>query len=105
MLAALSGLLLTAAFPKIGLDWVAFAALVPLLAAISGQRPAEAWRLGFAAGLVHCLTLFYWVVYTMNTYGHLPLYLSVPVLVLMAAYLAVYPAAFTAGLVLMRLSP
>ena len=105
MLAVLSGVLLTAAFPKFDLDWMAFAALVPLLSAISGRRPAEAWRLGFAAGLVHCLTLFYWVVYTMNTYGQLPLYLSVPVLVLLSAYLAIYPAAFTSGLVLMRLSP
>ncbi len=98
-------MLLTAAFPPVNLSWLAFAALIPLLAAVSGRGPAQAWRFGFATGLVHYLTLLYWVVYTMQTYGGLPLYLSLPVLVLLAAYLAVYPAAFAAGLALMRLSP
>jgi apolipoprotein N-acyltransferase len=104
-LAAASGLLLTAGFPAIDLPGLAFIALLPLLAATRGSGPARAWRLGFVTGGVHYLTLLYWVVYTMRTYGHLPLYLSVPVLFLLAAYLALYPAFFGAGLVLMRTSP
>lgn len=95
-IAAGSGLLLTAAFPALALSDLAFVALVPLLAAVAGRRPPEAFRLGFLAGLVHFGTLLAWVVYTMGTYGQLPLFLSLPVLGLLAAYLSVYPAAFAA---------
>ena len=94
--AAGSGLLLTAAFPDVSLSGLAFVALVPLLAAVAGRRPSGAFRFGFIAGLVHYGTLLSWVVYTMGTYGRLPLWLSVPVLGLLAAYLSVYPAAFAA---------
>ena len=94
--AAGSGLLLTAAFPDLALSGLAFVALVPLLAAVAGRRPPEAFRLGFLAGLVHFGTLLAWVVYTLGTYGQLPLFLSVPVLGLLAAYLSIYPGAFAA---------
>ncbi len=96
--ALLSGLLLTAAFPDIGLEWMAWVALAPLLLAIRDRRPGAAFRLGFMAGFVHYATLVYWVVHTMRTYGHLPLYLAVPALFLLAAYLALYPALFSAAL-------
>jgi apolipoprotein N-acyltransferase len=43
---------------------------------------------------MHYLTLVYWLYYTMQTYGHLPWYLSIPVLFLMATYLALYIIAF-----------
>ncbi len=91
-------MLLTAAFPKIGLEWLVWIGLLPLLLAIRDQSPGAAFRLGFIAGLAHCLTLVYWVVHTMRTYGHLPLYLAVPALFLLAAYMALYPALFSAVL-------
>lgn len=94
--AAGSGLMLTAAFPDLSLSGLAFVALVPLLAAVTGRRSSEAFRLGFLAGMVHYASLLSWVVYTMGTYGQLPLFLSVPVLGLLAAYLSLYPAAFAA---------
>ena len=97
--ALLSGLLLTAAFPKIGLEWIAWIGLTPLLLAIRDRKPGAAFRLGFIAGLAHYATLLYWVVHTMRTYGHLPLYLAAPALFLLAAYLALYPALFSAILV------
>ncbi len=93
-LALLSGLMLTAAFPKIGLSWLAWVALVPLLAC-TGRVPAgRSFRLGFLAGLAHYLTLCYWLVATMQTYGGLPVYLSVPLLVLLSAYLSLFIGAF-----------
>jgi apolipoprotein N-acyltransferase len=98
-----SGLLLTAAFPDLQLSGLAFVALVPLLAAIAGRRKAAAFRLGFLAGIVHYATLLPWVVYTMGTYGQLPLFLSVPLLGLLAAYLAIYPAGFAALMVHLRI--
>ena len=61
--ALFSGLLLTAAFPKIGLEWLAWIGLAPLLLAVRDQRPGAAFRLGFIAGLAHYLTLVYWVVH------------------------------------------
>jgi len=95
--AAASGLLLTLAFPKPGQPNLAFLALVPLLLTLRNASFSRGVKLGFVTGWVHFVTLVYWVAYTMKIYGHLPLYLSIPLLVLLAAYLALYPALF-AGL-------
>jgi apolipoprotein N-acyltransferase len=92
--AIISGLLMTAAFPKVGLSGLAWLALVPLLVSLRGQRPKNAFRTGMIAGLTHYLTLLYWVVFTMRTYGYLPWWQCVSLLVLLAAYLAVYPGLF-----------
>jgi apolipoprotein N-acyltransferase len=94
LLAALSGLLLTGSFPKIGLDWVVWVALVPLFAAIANLSAKKSFRIGFIAGLIHYLSLLYWVVPVMETYGYLPLYLSIAILFLFAAVLAIFPAVF-----------
>ena len=98
LIAALSGLLLTGAFPKIGLDWLAWVALVPLLYAIRNQSAGSGFRLGFITGLLHFLSLLYWLVPVMRTYGYLPAYLSVLILFLFAAFLALFVASFAAAL-------
>ncbi len=95
----ISGLLLTAAFPKVGLAGLAWFALVPLLIALRALNPKEAFRTGMIAGLVHYLTLLYWVVFTMRTYGYLPWWQCVSLLVLLAAYLALFPGLFALTLV------
>ncbi|WP_167527761.1 apolipoprotein N-acyltransferase [Desulfosarcina alkanivorans] len=92
--AVISGLLMTLAFPKLGLSATAWFALVPLLVALRGLSPQAAFRTGMIAGLAHYLTLLYWVVFTMRTYGYLPWWQCVSLLVLLAAYLAVYPGLF-----------
>ena len=97
--AVISGLLLTAAFPKAGISGLAWFALVPLLAVLRGLNPKEAFRIGMIAGLAHYLTLLYWVVFTMRTYGYLPWWQCVSLLVLLAAYLALYPGLFALALV------
>ena len=96
--AALSGLLLTGAFPKIGLDWLAWVALVPLLYTLKDQPVGAGFRLGFITGLVHFLMLLYWLVPVMRTYGYLPAYLSILILLLFAAFLAVFVGSFAAAL-------
>ena len=96
--AAVSGLLMSAAFPKVGLSVLAWVALVPLFAALRGQAPKDAFRTGMIAGLAHYLTLLYWVVFTMRTYGYLPWWQCVSLLVLLAAYLALYPGLFALAL-------
>jgi len=100
--AAASGLLLTLAFPKIGQPALAFLALVPLLLTLRRASFSNGFRLGFIAGLVHFISLVYWAAYTMKIYGHLPLYLCIPLLVLLAAYLALYPALFAGLTTLIR---
>lgn len=97
--AIISGLLLTASFPKIGLAPLAWLALVPLLFSVRNQGPENGFRLGLLAGFVHFVTLLYWLVHTMRVYGYLPLYLSVIILVLFAAFLALFVAFFTTLLV------
>lgn len=94
--AALSGLLATGAFPDVGIAPLAWICLAPLLAAINGRSPGRSFRLGVVAGLAHYLTLLYWVVYTMQVYGHLPLALCLPTLVLLASYLSLYTGLFAA---------
>lgn len=97
-LAATSGILLTASFPRTNLFWLAWVSLVPLLYALKGLSRNESFRLGLITGLVHYLTLIYWLVHTMRTYGYLPLYLSILVLLLLSFYLAVYFAVFSAAI-------
>jgi apolipoprotein N-acyltransferase len=92
--AAISGLLLTAAFPKPGLSLLAWVALVPLLIALQGLDPRQAFRIGMVAGLAHYLTLLYWVVITMRTYGYLPWWQCISLLVLLSTYLGLYPGVF-----------
>ena len=95
--AVASGLLLTLAFPKSGHPVLALFAIVPLLLTLRTASFAGGFKLGFITGLVHFVSLVYWAAYTMKIYGHLPLYLCIPLLLLLAAYLALYPALF-AGL-------
>jgi apolipoprotein N-acyltransferase len=96
--AIISGVLLTGAFPKIGLDWLAWIALVPLLYAIRDLSAGTGFWVGFITGLVHFLSLLYWLVPVMRTYGYLPLFLSVAVLILLAAVLALFIASFAVAL-------
>jgi len=94
VLAAFGGLLLTVSFPKAGLEWLAWVALVPLFVSISRLSPGRVFRIGLVAGFAHYLTLLYWLAYTMQHYGHLPFYISVPALVLFSLYLGLFPAVF-----------
>ena len=88
LMAVLSGILLTAAFPKIDLAALAWAAFVPLLWAVRNAGPREAFRRGMVFGIAHHLSLLYWLVPTMTIYGHLPLPLAVGILFLFASVLS-----------------
>ncbi len=50
--------------------------------------------MGFIAGMTHFLSLLYWLVPVMRTYGYLPWYLAIIILILFAAVLAVFIALF-----------
>ena len=94
LLAVLSGALLTASFPPGKLDFLAWIALVPLLAALHDASPSRAFRLGFTAGLAHYLTLVYWIIQVLGRYGGLNILANIGILLLFCCYLALYPSFF-----------
>ncbi len=93
--ATISGLIMTASFAPSPLDWLVWFALVPLLRSLHDESPAHAFLLGHIAGLVHYLTLIYWIVPTLQNYGYLDLLTSCAALLLLCLYLALYPAVFS----------
>jgi apolipoprotein N-acyltransferase len=94
LLAALSGVMLTASFPPSTMSWMAWFALVPLLISLDNESASNGFRLGFIAGLVHYLTLIYWIINVISAYGGLNLITSSVVLLLLCLYLSLYQGAF-----------
>jgi apolipoprotein N-acyltransferase len=95
--AVLSGLLLAAAFPKWDQVYFLALALVPLFWALKGKSLKGAFFLGLVSGLAFYLGLLYWIVYVTHVFGHLPLPLSIGVLLLLAGYLCLYRALWALG--------
>jgi apolipoprotein N-acyltransferase len=104
-LAAFSGFLLTLSFPKFEISWLAWFAFIPLFVAIRNLSLKNGFYLGLLAGLVHYLSLVYWLEHTMAAYGHLPFYVSIPILFLLSFYLAFYIALFSMALTRLCSSP
>ncbi|HVZ22037.1 MAG TPA: apolipoprotein N-acyltransferase [Vicinamibacterales bacterium] len=104
-LAVVSGLLLALSFPKFGQPAFAWIALAPLLLAltgwhggagrISGQPPLHAFLLGLATGVVYFVGTIYWTGTVIETFGEVPMVLAYGAMLLLALYLALFPA-FTA---------
>ena len=94
-LAICSGFLLTASFPKLGHGIFAWIALVPLMISLSNLSLFNGFRIGFLAGLVHYVTLLYWFVPFLKTYGPFSIYLSIAILLILCAYIALYLAFFS----------
>lgn len=90
LLALLSGVLIACSFPKPGLVPLAWIALIPLLTALEGQSPRAAFRLGLISGLTAYAGLLYWVTIVMGQYGHLPLFATIPLWLLLSAWLALF---------------
>ena len=86
LLAIGAGLLLTAAFPKIGIAGCAWIAPALMIAAAHGKHGSEAFRVGYVAGLAHFLSSLYWLLLIPVT--------GFPILgwFLLSVYLGLYPA-------------
>ena len=109
-LALAAGVLLALSFPKYGHPAVAWIALVPLLVALAGrpiasvveragrrrpspgQPPLRAFLLGLVAGIVYFVGTIYWTSTVVATFGQLPTPVAIFAMLLLAAYLALYPA-------------
>jgi len=89
-----SGIFLTLALLGKNASLFAWFALVPLLFAIKNLGFFQSVKLGFITGIIHFASCLYWLIYTMDYYGGIPLYQSVGILFLFSAYLALYPAFF-----------
>ena len=94
LLAILSGLLLTLSFSPNAFSLAAWVALVPLLIGIQQASFPNAFRLGLACGMAHCLTLIYWIVVVLKHYGNLNIVVAISALLLLSLYLSLYPAVF-----------
>jgi apolipoprotein N-acyltransferase len=101
--ALFSGILLFLSFPKFGLGFIAWIAFVPLFIVLRDVVSIRrALFLGWITGLTACIGIIYWITYVVWNYGHLPLYLGVTIMLLLACYLSVYIALFAAGIVYFR---
>ncbi|NOT44885.1 MAG: apolipoprotein N-acyltransferase [Acidobacteria bacterium] len=105
-------MLLALSFPRFGHPAFAWIALVPLALAVSGWagrpgvaagRPGgRAFLLGLLAGVVYFVGTLYWTGSVVSTFGGLSAGLAVVSVLLLALYLAIYPAC--AALVVSRLA-
>jgi apolipoprotein N-acyltransferase len=86
LIAAGSGLLLSAAFPRPDLYPLAWIALAPLFL-VMRRRPVAS---GFAAGLVFFAMVLYWLNIVMTTYGGLSPFFSLLAYLFLLVYLAGY---------------
>jgi apolipoprotein N-acyltransferase len=105
----ISGLLLAAAFPPVGLFPLVFVALVPLFFAVehsdprrgrrgaAGARTRRLFAVGWTSGFVFFLALLYWIPFLPPNNLTIP-WLMGPSLVIMAAYLALFPGLFALAL-------
>jgi apolipoprotein N-acyltransferase len=91
--AIVGGLMLAAAFPKIGIAGFAWVSPALMLAAALGQPSGEAFRLGYAAGLAYYLTSLYWLLLIPYRWHSLPLGPMAGWLAL-SGFVALYPAAW-----------
>lgn len=93
--AAVSAALLALAMPgRIGWWPLLFVALTPLLLATLYARPGRSALAGFVFGLLYHLALLYWIMIVLGRYGGLPVWLALPALFLLAAYMACFSAVF-----------
>lgn len=90
----MSGLLLTAGFPKPAMFYLSWVALVPLLFAVRGKTGREAFFLGYACGFAHFVTVLFWIRHAVYHYGGFSHITAFLVLVLLCTILALYPALF-----------
>jgi apolipoprotein N-acyltransferase len=95
-LAALSGLLLAASFPTVGISLLAWFGLVPFLFALRGTTTGQGFQLGLLTGIAFFGGTIYWVTNSINVYGHINLVIASGITLLLCAYCALYIGLFGA---------
>ncbi len=82
----LSAALLTLSYPIFGFSFLAWFALIPLLVAVRGERPIEAFFTGYITGVLFFASSLYWVSYV-----------AIIGEIVLALYLALYFGLFAVG--------
>lgn len=90
MLAIFSGVLIALSFPSSGLSFLAWIALIPLLIALENSSRRTAFRIGFTCGISAYVLILYWINIVITRYGNLPWAVSIPLYLLLAAWLALF---------------
>lgn len=90
LLAGISGIMMAVIFPVLNIKELGWICLVPLLAAAWKQDPSKGFLLAGIAGSVFHIGLIYWITVSMSKYGGLPLYVSIPVLILFSIVLGFF---------------
>jgi apolipoprotein N-acyltransferase len=104
LLAATTGILLPLCFPKFDVGLLAWVVLIPLHIALDGsRRRTQAFWLGWLSGTIGFTGIMSWVVTAMHTYGNVPLLISYGIMLLLAAYLGLFVAVYSAGVVWFRM--
>ncbi len=99
--AALSGVLLSFAFPPVALGGLCFVALVPLIVSLHRKSwtRREVFRAGYLFGLIFFFLLLWWIVKLLPWANVTIPWLMTPSLILIVLYLSLYPAFFSLLLV------
>jgi apolipoprotein N-acyltransferase len=90
-----SGILLVLSFPVFDFYFLAWIAFVPLLVSLWGKRGRQAFVHGYVFGLVYFFGTLYWVYHSINFYGGVSFPASISIVLLLCAYLSLYPALFS----------
>jgi len=93
LVAALGGLLLSASFPRVGVAGLAWIGPGIILFSALGTKGAQAFRIGFAGGVVHYLSSLWWLLNIPFAWHGIPIGPSAAWIAL-SAYCALYPAAW-----------
>lgn len=93
-----SGVLLAAAFPRMGQMYLAWIAFVPLMLAIRGLPVRPAAGLGWISGFVFYLLSLWWIPDTVSNFTSIPPIAAKGLLVLLAGVAAYSHVFFAAGL-------
>jgi apolipoprotein N-acyltransferase len=93
LLAIIAGLLWSAAFPGINIAGFAWIAPGLMVAAALGQTGAEAWRIGYVAGLAHYLSMLCWLLLIPYRWHGVPL-APASGWIALSGFLALFPASW-----------
>ena len=91
-----SGVLIALSFPVAGLSSLAWIAFVPLLYSLWQKDWRESFLSGFVFGMVYFFGTQFWIYHSINHFGGVSFIASIGVVLLLSAYLGLFPAIFSA---------
>ena len=104
IISGVTGVLFVLLFPPFNFHLLAWVCLVPLLIAVSGREPLQAFKCGIVAGFMYFGGVMPWLVNVMNEYGHISNWLSFILMMVLVAYMAIYIGLFAWSAAFFKLS-